>query len=176
MYGIWINIQRMESWHEGFIFFTLSWRLPVSATPASTSLLITHSVVFSIHPLMCPLVLCRPLLSVLVPGWAVRLRRLCQMRKQQENQHLPSLMLLLLPAGSRTGCVNPGQRDWRLSSGGHSSPWSVLQVPLHLLATAALKLLLNHTHQGRVICFVTLLFIFFLYRGAAKAQDSAARQ
>lgn len=152
-------------------FFTLSRRLHVSATPASTSLLIMHSTVFSIHSLKPVLVLfaphpCHPSslssnagtgfhmstllawrVGVCLPppcvspnasGWGVRLWRLCQMGKHQENQCLSSLMLLLLPTVLRIDCVNPRRRYQRLSSCSHSNLWSVLEVSFHLLATLLL--------------------------------------
>lgn len=167
MYGIWINIQRTESWYEGIFFYSFL-KAHCLTTPASTSLLIMHSMVFSIHPLKSALVLLMhiPATPALHPpmqgqvstwtvcsheglkfvhlapcgspnasGWGVRLGRLCQMGKHQENQHLSSLMLLLLPAVLRVVWINPKQRDWKLSSCDHLNTWSVLEVCFHLLAT-----------------------------------------
>lgn len=138
---------------------TLCWRLPVSATPAPSSLLTMPWLVFGICPLKPALVLPPSSsppsagpgfhVSHLLPGKAgvhpppacispntsgrsVRVWRLCQMEKHQEKQCLSSLMLLLLPTGLRINWVNPRKGDRLLSSCSHSKLWSDLDS-FHLL-------------------------------------------
>lgn len=155
MYGIWINIQRMEGWHKGICFDSLL-KAPRLCNTC------THLTTNNACPLKPGLVLPSQLftpnagtdfhMSNLLPGrvgahsppvcispntsgWNVRVWRLCQMEKHQENQCLSSLMLVLLPTVLRMNWVNPRQRDRLLSSCSHSKLRSELDVPFHLLAT-----------------------------------------
>lgn len=138
-------------------FLTLSWRLPTSSTPASTSLLIMYSTVFSIHPLKSALVLlphipATPALSPPTQG-QVSTQTVCSHEGLEFVHLLPELVLTflgevwdfedfvrwestrkisiyplpLLPTVLRVDCVNPRQRDWWLSS--HSDQfWKFLVI------------------------------------------------
>lgn len=161
MCGIWINIQRMEGWHRGICFDSL---LKAPCLCNTCIHLTTNNALVGVwHPSPEPTLVLPPSSSSsnagtdfhasnLLPGrvgvrsppacispntsgLSVRLWRLCQMEKHQENQCLSSLMLVLLPTVLRINWVNPGQRDRLLSSCGHSKLWSDLDISFHVLAT-----------------------------------------